>query len=149
MPHYNRILITGSERGVISFAQCCQPIPGDAIMGFHTTGKGVVVHRMSCPNLADYRRAPERWVEVGWDGEITGDYASSLRVDVDNRPGVLAQVAAAIAQAESNIDSVDYLERDGSVSVIRFGIEVKDAAHLDEVLRRVRRLAVVHAAERL
>ncbi len=145
----NRILITGSERGVISFAQCCQPIPGDAIMGFHTTGKGIVVHRMSCPNLADYRRAPERWVEVGWDAEVAGDYASSVRVDVDNRPGVLAQVAAAIAQAESNIDSVDYLERDGSVSVIRFGIEVKDTVHLDEVLRRVRRLAVVHAAERL
>ena len=145
----DRILITGAERGVISFAQCCQPIPGDDIMGFHTTGKGVVVHRMNCPNLADYRRAPERWVDVGWDSDVSGDYATSLRVEVDNRPGVLAQVAAAIAQAESNIDSVDYLERDGSVSVIRFGIEVHDTGHLDEVIRRVRRLAVVHGVERL
>ncbi|MBE2210972.1 MAG: bifunctional (p)ppGpp synthetase/guanosine-3',5'-bis(diphosphate) 3'-pyrophosphohydrolase [Xanthomonadaceae bacterium] len=145
----DRILITGAERGVISFAQCCQPIPGDPIMGFHTTGKGVVVHRMSCPNLPDYRRAPERWVDVGWDPDVSGDYATSLRVEVDNRPGVLAQVAAAIAQAESNIDSVDYLERDGSVSVIRFGIEVHDTGHLDEVIRRVRRLGVVHGVERL
>ncbi len=145
----DRILITGAERGVISFAQCCQPIPGDDIMGFHTTGKGVVVHRMTCPNLPDYRRTPERWVDVGWDADVSGDYASSLRVEVDNRPGVLAQVAAAIAQAESNIDSVDYLERDGSVSVIRFGIEVHDTGHLDEVIRRVRRLGVVHGVERL
>ncbi len=146
---HDRILITGAERGVISFGQCCQPIPGDEVMGFHTTGKGVVVHRMVCPNLADYRRAPERWVDVGWDREVSGDYACSLKVDVENRPGVLAQVAAAIAQAESNIDGVEYLERDGSVSVIRFGIEVHDAAHLDEVVRRVRRLGVVHAVERL
>ncbi len=145
----DRILITGAERGVISFAHCCQPIPGDEIMGFHTAGKGVVVHRMSCPNLVDYRRAPERWVEIGWDRGVAGDYASSLRVDVDNRPGVLAQVAAAIAQAESNIDSVDYLERDASVSLIRFGIEVHDVHHLAEVIRRVRRLQVVHDVERL
>lgn len=144
-----RILITGNERGVISFAQCCQPIPGDDIMGFHTTGRGVVVHRMNCSNLADYRRAPERWVEIGWDRQVSGDYASSLRVEVDNRPGVLAQVAAAIAEAESNIDSVDYLERDGSVSVIRFAIEVSDARHLEEVIRRVRRLQVVHGVERI
>ncbi|RMH93298.1 bifunctional (p)ppGpp synthetase/guanosine-3',5'-bis(diphosphate) 3'-pyrophosphohydrolase [Lysobacter pythonis] len=145
----DRILITGAERGVISFAQCCQPIPGDDIMGFHAAGKGVVVHRMACPNLAEYRRAPERWVEIGWDRQVSGDYASSLRVDVDNRPGVLAQVAAAIAQAESNIDSVDYLERDGSVSLIRFGIEVHDVRHLEEVIRRVRRLQVVHEVARL
>ncbi|MDO5610855.1 MAG: bifunctional (p)ppGpp synthetase/guanosine-3',5'-bis(diphosphate) 3'-pyrophosphohydrolase [Pseudomonadota bacterium] len=147
--HDDRILITGAERGVISFANCCQPIPGDEIMGFHTAGKGVVVHRMSCPNLVDYRRAPERWVEIGWDRGVSGDYASSLKVDVDNRPGVLAQVAAAIAQAESNIDSVDYLDRDGSVTLIRFGIEVHDIHHLSEVMRRVRRLQVVHDVERM
>ena len=93
--------------------------------------------------------APERWVDIGWDAEVSGDYASSLKVEVDNRPGVLAQVAAAIAQAESNIDSVDYLERDGKVSVIRFGIEVHDTGHMDEVIRRVRRLSVVHGVERL
>ncbi|PJK08686.1 bifunctional GTP diphosphokinase/guanosine-3',5'-bis(diphosphate) 3'-diphosphatase [Lysobacteraceae bacterium NML95-0200] len=144
-----RILITGAERGVISFAQCCQPIPGDEIMGYHTAGKGVVVHRISCNNLVEYRRSPERWVEIGWDREVTGDYSSTLRVDVDNRPGVLAQVAAAIAQAESNIDSVNYLERDGAVTLIRFGIEVHDIHHLVEVMRRVRRLQVVHDVERI
>ena len=69
---HDRFLITGAERGILSFAQCCQPIPGDEIMGFHTAGKGIVVHRMTCPNLADYRRAPERWVEVGWDSEVSG-----------------------------------------------------------------------------
>lgn len=144
-----KILITGSERGVISFAQCCLPIPGDEIMGFHTAGKGIVVHRIECPNVADYRKSPERWVEIGWDREVSGDFHAALRIEVDNRPGVLAQVAAAIAQAEGNIDAVEYLERDSNVSAIRFGIEVADRKHLAEVIRRTRRLGVVHGVQRL
>ncbi len=144
-----KILITGNERGVISFAQCCLPIPGDEIMGFHTQGKGIVVHRMECPNVADYRKSPERWVAIGWDREVSGDFHAALRIEVDNRPGVLAQVAAAIAQAEGNIDAVEYLERDSNVSAIRFGIEVADRRHLAEVIRRTRRLSVVHGVQRL
>ena len=144
-----KILITGHERGVISFAQCCLPIPGDEIMGFHTAGKGIVVHRLECPNVADYRKSPERWVPIGWDREVSGDFHAALRIEVDNRPGVLAQVAAAIAQADGNIDAVEYLERDSNVSAIRFGIEVADRRHLAEVIRRTRRLAVVHGVQRL
>ena len=144
-----RILITGNERGVITFANCCLPIPGDDIMGYHTAGKGIVVHRIECPNVAEYRKSPDRWVGIGWDREVAGDYSSSLRVEVENRPGVLAQVAAAIARVESNIDGVDYLERDTNVAAIRFSIEVRDRKHLAEVIRRVRRLSGVHGIQRL
>jgi guanosine-3',5'-bis(diphosphate) 3'-pyrophosphohydrolase len=145
----DRILITGQERGVITFANCCLPIPGDEIMGYHTTGKGIVVHRMDCPNVADYRKSPERWIAIGWDREVSGDFHSALMVEVENRPGVLAQVAAAIAQADSNIDGVEYLERDSNIASIRFAIEVRDRKHIAEVIRRVRRLAVVHGVQRL
>ena len=144
-----RILITGNERGVVTFANCCMPIPGDDIMGYHAAGKGIVVHRMECPNVAEYRKSPDRWVAIGWDREVQGDYSSSLRVEVANRPGVLAQVAAAIAQADSNIDGVDYLERDSSVAAIRFSIQVRTRKHLADVIRRVRRQAVVHGVQRL
>jgi guanosine-3',5'-bis(diphosphate) 3'-pyrophosphohydrolase len=144
-----RILITGSERGVISFANCCLPIPGDEIMGYHTTGKGIVVHRLDCPNVADYRKSPERWVAIGWDREVSGDYQAALRIEVDNRPGVLAQVAAAVAKAESNIDRVEYMDKDANVAVLRFSIDVADRKHLADVIRRVRRLSVVHGVQRL
>ncbi|WP_226467996.1 RelA/SpoT family protein [Luteimonas panaciterrae] len=145
----DRILITGNERGVVTFAQCCMPIPGDEIMGYHTTGRGIVVHRLDCPNVAEYRKSPERWVAIGWDREVSGDFQVALRIEVGNRPGVLAQVAAAIAQAESNIDGVEYLERDTNVAAIRFSIEVRDREHLAEVIRRVRRLGVVHGVQRV
>ena len=144
----DKILITGNERGIITFASCCMPIPGDDIMGYHTTGRGIMVHRLECPNVADYRKSPERWVAIGWDREVTGDFRVALRLEVENHPGVLAQVASAIAEAESNIDGVEYLERDANVAVIRFSIEVKSRKHLAEVIRRTRRLNVVHGVQR-
>jgi len=144
-----KILITGAERGVITFANCCTPIPGDEIMGYHTAGKGIVVHRMDCPNVADYRKSLERWVAIGWDREVSGDFHSALLIQVENRPGVLAQVAAAIAQADSNIDGVEYIERGSNVASIRFAIEVRDRKHIADVIRRVRRLNVVHGVQRL
>ena len=144
-----KILINGSERGVVTFAGCCQPIPGDEIMGYHTAGKGIVVHRLECPNVGEYRKSPERWVPIGWDRQVSGDFDAALRIEVDNSPGVLAQVAAAIAHAESNIDRVEYLERDTRIAAIRFAIEVSDRKHLAEVIRRIRRLNVVHGVQRI
>lgn len=144
-----KILVTGAERGVVTFANCCMPIPGDDVMGYHTAGRGIVVHRVDCANVAEYRKSPERWVSIGWDRQVSGDFNVALRVEVENRPGVLAQVAAAIAQADSNIDSVEYLDRDNNIAVIRFGIEVSDRVHLADVIRRVRRLGVVHGVQRM
>ncbi|WIH04174.1 bifunctional (p)ppGpp synthetase/guanosine-3',5'-bis(diphosphate) 3'-pyrophosphohydrolase [Xanthomonas translucens pv. graminis] len=143
-----KILINGTERGVVSFANCCQPIPGDDIMGYHTAGKGIVVHRLDCPNLAELRKSPERWVPIGWDTSVIGDYDTALVVDVENRTGVLAQLAAAIAQSQSNIERVDYLDRDFNAAVLRFNIQVRDRNHLAEVMRRLRRLTAVQSVRR-
>ncbi|MDQ3618161.1 MAG: bifunctional (p)ppGpp synthetase/guanosine-3',5'-bis(diphosphate) 3'-pyrophosphohydrolase [Pseudomonadota bacterium] len=145
----DKIMITGAERGVISFAHCCLPVPGDEIMGYHTAGKGVVVHRLDCPNVADYRKSPDRWVPVGWDRQVSGDFSAALKIEVDNRPGALAQVAAAIAEAESNIDRVEYIDRDTHMAVMRFAIEVTDRRHLADVIRKVRRIGVVRGIQRL
>ena len=143
-----KILINGTEGGVVSFANCCQPIPGDEIMGFHSAGKGVVVHRLDCPNLAEFRKSPERWVPIDWDPNVTGDYDTSLIVDVENHTGVLAQLAAAVAQSQSNIERVDYLDRDMNAAQLRFAIQVRDRTHLAEVIRRLRRLNVVQGVRR-
>jgi guanosine-3',5'-bis(diphosphate) 3'-pyrophosphohydrolase len=144
-----RIMITGSERGVLSFAACCHPIPGDEIMGYLSAGKGVVVHRTDCPNVAEYRKFPERCVPMAWDRNVEGDYRVALRIEVENKPGVLAQVAAAVAESNSNIDAVEYRERDVAVSVMEFAIEVRNRKHLADVIRRIRRLGVVHGVQRL
>ncbi|MGH8211766.1 MAG: RelA/SpoT family protein, partial [Rhodanobacteraceae bacterium] len=106
-----KIRISGAERGILSFGNCCHPVPGDDIVGYLSPGKGIVVHRVECPNLVELAKLPERRVEIGWDKEVQGDYRAELRVEVVNRPGVLATVSAAIAEANSNIDDVKYIER--------------------------------------
>ena len=148
-PSVEKISITGAERGVLTFANCCHPLPGDDIMGYLSAGKGIVVHRLECPNVNEYRKSPERWVQIEWARDVHGDYAAGLRVEAENRPGVLAKVAASIADAGANIDNVEYRERDLRMAVMHFGIEVTSRKHLADVIRRIRRLAVAHGVRRL
>lgn len=143
-----KILIDGSERGVLSFGNCCNPVPGDDIVGYLSAGKGIVVHRHDCPNMPEYRKTPERMVAIGWDREVSGDYRARLRIVIDNKPGVLATVAAAIAEGDSNIENVEYQERDLQTSALLFTIEVRNRKHLANVMRRVRRASVVHGVYR-
>ncbi|MEO6926139.1 MAG: bifunctional (p)ppGpp synthetase/guanosine-3',5'-bis(diphosphate) 3'-pyrophosphohydrolase, partial [Rhodanobacter sp.] len=143
-----KIRISGAERGVLSFANCCHPLPGDDIVGYLSSGKGIVVHREECPNVVELGKAPERCVAIEWDRGVRGDYRAQLRVEVINRPGVLATVAAAIAAADSNIENVEYVERDTSAATLLFSMEVKSRKHLADVIRRVRRTGVVSGVHR-
>jgi guanosine-3',5'-bis(diphosphate) 3'-pyrophosphohydrolase len=143
-----KIRISGAERGILSFGNCCHPLPGDAIVGYLSPGKGIVVHRTECPNLSELSKQPERRVEIEWDLEAQGDYKAQLRSEVVNRPGVLATVAAAIAASGSNIENVEYTERSPFAATLLFTLEVKDRKHLADVMRRVRRTGVVNGVYR-
>ena len=143
-----KIRISGAERGILSFGNCCHPVPGDEIVGYLSPGKGIVVHRVECPNVAELAKQPERRVEIGWDKQVQGDYRVELRVEVLNRPGVLATVSAAIAEANSNIDDVKYIERGIQAATLIFAIEVKHRKHLADVMRRVRNTKVVNGVYR-
>ncbi|MDE1884520.1 MAG: bifunctional (p)ppGpp synthetase/guanosine-3',5'-bis(diphosphate) 3'-pyrophosphohydrolase [Xanthomonadaceae bacterium] len=152
LPHQahaqEKILISGAERGVLSFGNCCNPVPGDEIAGYLSAGKGIVVHRSDCPNMPEYRKTPERIVAIDWDRDVTGDYRARLRIVVDNKPGVLATVAAAIAERNSNIENVEYQERDQQTSTLMFTIEVRNRKHLADVMRGVRNASAVHGVYR-
>ncbi len=148
-PHVDEnIRITGAERGVLSFANCCHPLPGDVIVGYLSQGKGIVVHRQECPNVLELGKSPERRVGIEWDREVQGDYRAELRVEVANHPGVLATVAAAIAAADSNIENVEYVERGSAAATLLFAMEVKNRKHLADVIRRIRRTGVVSGVYR-
>ncbi|MDA3913928.1 bifunctional (p)ppGpp synthetase/guanosine-3',5'-bis(diphosphate) 3'-pyrophosphohydrolase [Oleiagrimonas sp.] len=143
-----KIRITGNEHGVLSFGKCCHPLPGDDIIGYLSAGKGLVVHRAECPNMVEFRKSPERVIGIAWDRDVQGDFKVQLRIEVVNRTGVLATVASAIAEAESNIENVQYIERDLSAATLLFTIEAKDRKHLADVMRKVRRSGVVNGVYR-
>jgi len=142
------LAITGTEGVVVTYAKCCRPIPGDEILGFLSAGRGIVVHTEDCPNVAEYRKHPERWIDVKWEKQIDATFPVNLRIDTRNQRGVLANVASAISELEANIDSVSFEERDGQSTSMYFVIEVKDRDHLAKVLRAIRNKETVIRATR-
>ncbi len=137
------LMIKGSEGMVISFAKCCHPIPGDAVLGFATAGKGIVIHTDNCNNVADFKKVPEKWVDVEWASEITDDFISELRIDVNNQRGVLATVAATISDIDSNIETISMEERDGMTTTMVISLTVHDRVHLARIIKRLRKNNVV------
>ncbi len=132
------LFIKGTEGTVVSFAKCCRPIPGDAILGFMSAGRGVVIHTQNCKNLSEFRKRPERWVEVAWEEGVQGEFPVDIRVDVANQRGVLATIAAVIAETGANIDNVSLEERDGVHATINLTIAVADRRHLAGIMRQLR-----------
>ncbi len=137
------LAIKGTEGLVVSFAKCCHPIPGDPIIGFVSAGRGIVIHRENCKNVADFRKMPEKWIDVEWAAEPRSDFQAEIRVDVANQRGVLATVAATISELDSNIENVDIEERDGMNTSMTFVITVRDRIHLAQIMRRIRSLSMV------
>ncbi|MDX9739729.1 MAG: bifunctional GTP diphosphokinase/guanosine-3',5'-bis pyrophosphate 3'-pyrophosphohydrolase [Gammaproteobacteria bacterium] len=132
------LAIKGTEGMVVTFAKCCYPLPGDPIQGFVTSGRGIVVHAESCKNVKEFRNQPERWIDVQWEREIKGEFPVEIRVDALNRRGVLATIAAVIADMDVNINNVSIEEHDGKYSSIQFVIAVNNRVHLARVMRRIR-----------
>jgi RelA/SpoT family (p)ppGpp synthetase len=134
------LAIAGTEGLVVSYARCCFPIPNDAIMAYLSSGRGVVIHRDSCPNLAGFRKQPDKWLSVSWEKKLERLFSSEIRVEVANRMGVLAAVAASIAGTETNIDHVSLVERDVDTSTLIFELQVRDRKHLARVMRTIRNM---------
>ena len=132
------LYIRGSEGMMVDFGKCCHPIPGDSVMGFVSTGRGIVIHTTDCKNLTEFSDRPERWIDVAWESEVDGEFPVGIRVDMADRKGVLATVAAAIAEMGANIENVNIENRDGLNSALNFVIGVNDRTHLARIMRRIR-----------
>ena len=134
------LAIAGTEGLLVSYARCCFPIPYDPIFAFLSSGRGVVIHRENCVNVEDYRKHPEKWLPVTWQTASDRLFSSEVRIEVANRPGVLAAVAAAIGSTETNIDRVSVEERDSDSSELVFELKVNDRKHLARIMRMLRRM---------
>ncbi len=146
-PDTASLVIAGTEGMVVSYARCCHSIPGDEVMGYLSSGRGIVIHRNNCGNLSNFRKQPEKWISVGWEDNIDREFASQIHVDTYNKPGVLAEVAATIGDAGSNIEQVSVLGRHEDCSVLSFLLQVRDRTHLAQIMRSVRKMpSVIRAA---
>ena len=142
------LAIAGTEGLLVSYARCCFPIPYDPIFAFLSSGRGIVIHRENCVNVEDYRKHPEKWLPVTWQTAPDRLFSSEVRVEVVNRTGVLAAVAAAISSTETNIDRVSVEERDSDTSELVFELKVQDRKHLARIVRMIRRMPDVQKVTR-
>ncbi len=132
------LAIAGTEGLLVTYARCCFPIPNDPILANLSTGRGVVIHREACGNLATFRKQPEKWIPVAWRPASGQLFRVEIKAEVANRMGVLAQVASAISGTQTNIDRVTLVERDSDSSLLTFELLVQDRRHLARVIRAVR-----------
>ncbi|MDX1500669.1 MAG: bifunctional (p)ppGpp synthetase/guanosine-3',5'-bis(diphosphate) 3'-pyrophosphohydrolase, partial [Woeseiaceae bacterium] len=134
------LVIAGTEGVTVGYAKCCHPLPGDEVMGYLSSGRGIVIHRTKCGNLAIFRKQPEKWIAVSWEKKIDREFTSQISVETRNKPGALAEVAATIADAGSNIEQVSVQGRHDDASVMAFLLKVKDRVQLAQIIRSVRKM---------
>jgi len=144
------VVVRGTEGMALQIANCCNPIPGDAIVGHMRRDLGLVVHQLECRHAQRARRAdPERWIDLQWAEDLAGMYDVNLEVRVVNERGVLGRAAAAIAEAESNILNVHIEDEGANATAIHFKIQVQDRRHLARVVRSIRHIKQVQRVSRL
>jgi GTP pyrophosphokinase len=144
------VIIRGSEGMALQFAKCCHPIPGDPIIGFIKTGRGMIIHTHDCPVVAKTRRDPDKWLEVEWAPDTKKLFSVNIKLVVSNQTGVLAKIASEIAEAGTNIENVSLEPGDSSAyTIMHFTLQVSNRMHLAHMMRSLRRLPEVIRINRL
>ena len=141
------VRIQGIENVMVTYARCCQPVPGDPVVGLITIGRGVSVHRQDCPNTFADKLAPERRVAVDWDARPSDTFPVRLVISGSDRPSLLADIAKVLASNGVNVRTAGMQSEDQTVRGV-FVIEVPDSARLGDVMSALRKLPGVTRVER-
>jgi guanosine-3',5'-bis(diphosphate) 3'-pyrophosphohydrolase len=143
-----KIKVRGIDDLMVFRARCCNPIRGERIVGYITRGKGVSVHSASCSNVVNLLFDPDRRIDVEWDTGQDTPYTVRLKISVEDRRGILADVSSRIADIETNIKDVEATVSGDHRGSIRMTVEISDLKHLEKVMRSIRDVEGVLAVER-
>ena len=142
------IKVQGGKDVLMQLSKCCNPVPGDKIMGYITRGRGLTIHSMGCPNLQALDWDKSRLVDVNWDSSIQGTHSVKVSVLTVDRTGVLADISSAISECQANITRAEISTREDRKAILDFAIEITDTAHLDRMLNAIERVEGVITAKR-
>ncbi|MDX2058828.1 MAG: ACT domain-containing protein, partial [Gemmatimonadales bacterium] len=140
------IKIQGVDGLLVRYAQCCQPVPGDTVVGYVTQGRGISIHRVDCPNLLTLQEGDRR-VEIDWQEQEGESFAVRLVLNAEDRRGLYADILQAVAQTGTNVRRADLHTKDGTAFGTIF-VEVDNLTHLAKVLRGIRRVKGVVSIDR-
>jgi len=146
-PETTGVSITGIDDVMVRFGKCCDPLPGDEIVGYISRGRGMSVHRANCPMIADFD--PERIVDVQWNITEKHTYPVHVRVTCKDKKGLLAELSTAISTHDVNISHATVETIPGEQAICEFDLDVRDLKHFNDVVASLRRLRAVIAVERV
>ncbi len=141
------IRIQGVDGLMVRYAQCCQPVPGDKVVGYVTRGRGVSIHRGDCPNLLFLAHEPERRLDIDWQESEGERFVIRLAIEASDRRGLYADLAQAVSETGTDIRSLELKTTDGRVSGAAL-VEVENLAHLEKIIKAVRRVKGVSEVSR-
>jgi guanosine-3',5'-bis(diphosphate) 3'-pyrophosphohydrolase len=143
------VRIQGMDNVMVRYSQCCQPVPGDKVIGYITRGRGMSIHRADCPNVLNLGDHPERRVvgDIEWEAEIGDRFFVRLVMEGTDRRGLFADIASTITQTNTNIKSADIRTEEMGMTG-QFVVEVENLDHLTRVIKAVRRVKGVISVER-
>jgi GTP diphosphokinase / guanosine-3',5'-bis(diphosphate) 3'-diphosphatase len=142
------LVVKGQDDLLVYRAKCCNPIPGDEIIGYITRGRGVAVHTKSCPNVQNLLYQAERRIAVEWGGDSASTFAVQLSIRAKDRAGLLAEITAVISGAGSNIRNLES-RPDRLNARIEASLEIADKRQLETILVNIRRISGVFDVERV
>ncbi|HSG06524.1 MAG TPA: TGS domain-containing protein, partial [Nitrospiria bacterium] len=142
------VQIKGIGDLLVHLSKCCNPVPGDRIIGFVTRGRGLSVHTLDCPNIDGLDYDKDRIVDVNWDAKNTTNYPVKIMVLTMDRPGMLASISAAITSAKANISHADITTRDDQKAVLNFVVEINRAGQVEKVIKSIEKVDGVLQARR-
>lgn len=141
------LLIKGVDNVMVRYAGCCNPVPGDKVVGFITRGRGVTIHSADCQNFLD--DDPNRRVEVEWDSTKEYNYPVRIRIHSEDKKGLLAEISNSISSSKANITNARVDTTDEKKAISIFEVEIRDLNHLKKVMKGLERVKGVHRVERM
>jgi GTP diphosphokinase / guanosine-3',5'-bis(diphosphate) 3'-diphosphatase len=141
------LLIKGIDNVMVRYAGCCNPVPGDRVVGFITRGRGVTIHTVDCQSVVD--EDPNRKVEVEWDSTKGYSYPVRIRIYSDDKKGLLAEISSSFASNEANITNASVETTDDRKAIGTFELQIRDLNHLKKVIKGLEKIKGVHRVERM
>ncbi|MFO8191557.1 MAG: bifunctional (p)ppGpp synthetase/guanosine-3',5'-bis(diphosphate) 3'-pyrophosphohydrolase [Bacillota bacterium] len=142
------VMIQGVDNLLVRIARCCNPVPGDDIIGFTTRGRGISVHRRDCPNLRSHRNESERFLEASWEAETEASYPVEIEITASDRKNLLADIMADVNESKVDITAVTARADKNNLAIIHMTMVVRDQPHLDQIMAKIKKVKDVYSVTR-
>jgi|LGOV01.1.fsa_nt_gb GTP pyrophosphokinase len=148
-PNKQGVRVKGVDDMLIRFAKCCNPVPGDDIIGFITRGRGVTVHRLDCTNFEKTQDAKERYIEVEWINDESSTYSSEIKIIANDRRGLISEITAVVSEQNLIVKGLNAKVNDDGMATVSISLEISDIKQLNKLIHKMKILQDIISVKRV